>query len=277
MAFGVGDKEHATPPAELHLRLLDGFELTMDGEPRELPPAAARLVAYLALHVRPLMRSHVAGVLWGDRSEDRANACLRSAIWRANSGQVRRVIRAGRSRIALESVSVDVQEAAGAARAQLIGGAPVAPDVLSGELLPGWYDDWVVVERERLRQLCLEAMEQMAESHLAAGDWHRAVEAASRVVSAEPLRESAHRVLIEAHTGAGNRGEALRQFRVCRALLDRELGLPPAQRLLEAAARAAESGSNGEMRQSDATADRRLLRSVIEAQGFEQSHLHRRR
>ena len=56
--------------------------------------------------------------------------------------------------------------------------------------------------------------------------------------AAEPLRESAHRVLIDAHVGAGNRGEALRQFRVCRALLERELGLPPGPDLVAAAARA---------------------------------------
>jgi len=45
-------------------------------------------------------------------------------------------------------------------------------------------------------------------------------------------------VLIDAHVGAGNRGEALRQFRICRALLERELGLPPGPDLVAAAARA---------------------------------------
>lgn len=223
------------------LRLLGGFELTVDGEAWDLPPAAARLVAFLALQARPLVRSHVAGVLWGDRTEERAGACLRSAIWRANTGHGGRgaaVIRASRSRLALAAISVDALEAADAAHTQLVGGSPVAPEVLSGELLPGWYDDWVVVERERLRQVCLEGMEQMAQTLLEAGLWHRAIEAALYVVAAEPLRESAHRVLIDAHVGAGNRGEALRQFRVCRALLERELGLRPGPDLVAAAARA---------------------------------------
>ncbi|WP_024286591.1 BTAD domain-containing putative transcriptional regulator [Cellulomonas sp. KRMCY2] len=226
---------------EVRLRLLGGFELTVGGRSWDLPPAAARLVAFLALQSRPLMRSHVAGALWGDRSENRAGACLRSAIWRVNGGRATPVIQAGRTRIALNGVSVDAHEAAGAAHTQLMGGSPVSPQVLSGELLRGWYDDWVIVERERLRQLCLEGMEQMAQSLLRAELWHRAIEAAMFVVATEPLREAAHRVIIEAQVGAGNRGEALRQFTVCRELLVRELGLEPGPALQAAAARAREA------------------------------------
>ncbi|KRD42936.1 hypothetical protein ASE38_01175 [Cellulomonas sp. Root930] len=226
--------EGPTLGSPVRLRLLGGFELTVDGRAWELPPAAARLVAFLGLHERPLVRSHVAGVLWGDRTEDRAGACLRSAIWRANAGG--HVILAGRSRIGLAPSSVDAREAADAAHAQLVGGAPVAPEVLSGELLPGWYDDWVVVERERLRQLSLEAMEQMAQTLLEAGQWRRAIEAALAVVTIEPLRESAHRMLVEAHVGAGNRAQALRQFGRCRDLLARELGMAPGSALVAAAA-----------------------------------------
>lgn len=224
------------PSAAVRLRLLGGFELTVDGVPHELPPAAARLVAFLALHVRPALRSYVAGVLWGDRSDERAGACLRSAVWRTNSAHP--VIHAARTRLVLAGMSVDALEAAEAAHAQLVGGSPVAPAVLSGQLLPGWYDDWVVVERERLGQLCLEGMEQMAQTYLRQGRWHQAVEAALAVVAAEPLRESAHRVLIEAHIAAGNRAAALRQFEACSALMRRELGLEPGAAVRRAADRA---------------------------------------
>ena len=226
-------------PARMRVRLLEGFDLSIDGESREVPLSAARLVAFLALRSRPAVRSHVAGVLWGDRSEDRAAACLRSAIWRVNAGRTPRVVDAGRSRIALwGNTSVDARDAAAAAHSQLMRGAPVAPEVLSGELLPGWYDDWVIVERERLRQLCLEGLEQMAQSLLESGRAPLAIEAALAVVAAEPLRESAHRVLVDAHVSVGNRAEALRQFQKCRVLLESELGLRPSEALLAAAARA---------------------------------------
>jgi len=224
---------------EVRLRLLEGFELTVDGQPRELPPSAERLVAFLALQPRPAVRSHVAGLLWGDRSDSRAAACLRSTIWRTNSGHGAPVIDAGRSRIVLHgNVSVDARDAAIAAHAQLSGGLPVDPEVLTGELLPGWYDDWVLVERERLRQLCLEGMERMAQSLLDAGQAHLAIEAALAVVAAEPLRESAHRVLIDAHVSAGNRVAALRQFDQCKTLLAAELGLQPGEALAASAAKA---------------------------------------
>lgn len=220
----------------VRLRLLGGFELTVDGVPRELTPAAARLVAFLALQGRPLLRSYVAGVLWGDRSDERAGACLRSAVWRANAAHP--VIRAARTVLALAGTGVDAVDAADAAHAQLAGAGPVAPAVLSGELLPGWYDDWVVVERERLGQLCLAAMEHMAQVHLERGRWHQAVEAALAVVAAEPLRESAHCLLIEAHTAAGNRAMALRQYEACREVVARELGLEPSAAVRRAADRA---------------------------------------
>ena len=149
------------------------------------------------------------------------------------------MVDAGGSRIALQgNVSVDARDAASAAHSPLMRGTPVAPEVLSGELLPGWYDDWVIVERERLRQLCLEALEQMAQSLLDSGKAPLAIEAALAVVAAEPLRESAHRVLFDAHVSVGNRGEALRQFHRCRVLLEDELGLRPSDALMAAAARA---------------------------------------
>jgi DNA-binding SARP family transcriptional activator len=225
---------------DLRITLLGGFGLSVGGRQWEIPPAAARLVAFLALQPGPVVRSHVAGVLWGDRSDERAGACLRSAIWRVNAGHGAPVVVANRSRVALQDGEVDARVATVVAHSQLAGGSPVSPELLSGELLPGWYDDWVIVERERLRQLCLEGMEEMAQNLLSAGLWRRAIEAALAVVAAEPLRESAHRVLIDAHVGAGNRGEALRQFRLCRALLARELGLTPGPELVAAVGRAYE-------------------------------------
>ncbi|WP_155993028.1 AfsR/SARP family transcriptional regulator [Nocardioides sp. URHA0020] len=227
------------PSPDVRVRLLDGFELSIDGEPWDLPPSAERLVAFLALQPRPVVRTHIAGILWGERSDERASACLRSAIWRANSGHTAPVIDASRSRIVLHgNVTVDAREAVLAAHQQLSGGTPVEPEVFTGELLPGWYDDWVLVERERMRQLCLEGMEQMAQSLLEAGQASLAIEAALAVVAAEPLRESAHRILVDAHTVAGNRAEALRQFGRCKSLLADELGLQPGVALADAAGRA---------------------------------------
>lgn len=103
----------------------------------------------------------------------------------------------------------------------------------SDHLLPDWYDDWVTVERERFRQLRLHALEALAARYVELGRFAEAVEMAQLAVTAEPIRESAHRVLIEAHLPEGNTGEALRQYHLFRELLNEELGLSPSPRIRE--------------------------------------------
>ena len=102
-----------------------------------------------------------------------------------------------------------------------------------GELLPGWYDDWLLLERERVRQLRLHALEAVAGVLADEGAYALAVEAALAAVRADPLRESAHRVLIAVHLREGNRSEAVRSYWTCRDLLARELGVGPSARLDE--------------------------------------------
>jgi DNA-binding SARP family transcriptional activator len=100
-----------------------------------------------------------------------------------------------------------------------------------GELLPGWYDDWVIFERERLRQLRLHALDALAERLTAQGRYADALETAMESVQAEPLRESANRTIIAIHLAEANAAEALRHYRFFRDLLRSELGLEPSARL----------------------------------------------
>jgi DNA-binding SARP family transcriptional activator len=97
----------------------------------------------------------------------------------------------------------------------------------SGELLADWYDDWVLLERERFRQLRLHALEKLCEEFTRFRLFGLAVQAGVASVAGEPLRESAQRVLIRAYLAEGNRGEAIRQYRAYRGLLKTELGLDP--------------------------------------------------
>jgi DNA-binding SARP family transcriptional activator len=109
------------------------------------------------------------------------------------------------------------------------------PEALS--LLPGWYDDWVIVERERLRQRLLHALEAVCYRLSEAGRHAELVEAALRVVELDPLRESGQRALISAHLAEGNVIEAWRTYAACRQVLKTELGLAPSielTRLVEA-------------------------------------------
>ena len=220
--------------AGVRLCLIEGFELAIDGAVVSAPLAAQRLVAFLALHSRPLHRNYVAGSLWLDKTDSRATSNLRSALWRTH-GFGERLLRSSRTHISLaDDVYVDVAEADDIARRLLsdkVGDVDVYADVdaelLSGALLPDWYDEWVVVERERLRQLCLNALEELSASMLAQGRVALAADAAFSVVALEPLRESAQRALVEAHLAAGNCGAAARQYEHYRAQLREALGLDP--------------------------------------------------
>jgi DNA-binding SARP family transcriptional activator len=111
------------------------------------------------------------------------------------------------------------------------------------ELLPGWYDDWVIFERERFRQLRLHALEAMARRWSGQGRHAEAVDAAQAAIAVEPLRESAHRVLIEVHLDEGNPSEARRQFELYAAVVRRELAATPSDSLRALAYGATAAGS----------------------------------
>jgi DNA-binding SARP family transcriptional activator len=222
--------------AGAHVALLEGFELRLDGEVVELPLGAQRLIAFLALHNRPLQRSYVANSLWLDSNEERASANLRSALWRLHRNSRPVVDARGTQLRLLSDVSVDLHDATGRARRMLEEAAPTDFDepfeiAAMGDVLPDWYEDWILVERERFRQLRLHALEALCERLTAAGRYAQAIEAGLGAVAGEPLRESAHRALICAYVAEGNAGEAIRQYRMCERLLREELGIDPSPQI----------------------------------------------
>jgi DNA-binding SARP family transcriptional activator len=226
----TGVTAHAAGPPKVELRLVNGFELCCAGETVELPLTSQRLVAFLALQERPIQRSYVAAKLWLDAIEERAFGSLRSAIWRIKRTQIP-VIRTPDTRLAIDpAVEVDFSAAAGLARLLISDAADVYPwpvDLapLRGEILPDWYDDWLVIERETHRQLRLHALEALAVRLMDAGRYAEAIEAALSAIAGEPLRESAHRTLCGIYVSEGNASEALRHAELYRALLMSQLGL----------------------------------------------------
>src|SRR5437588_9576982 len=192
-----GTRERSlTGRTRLDLDLLRAFELRKDGVAVSLPPGSQRLVAFLALRDRPLGRVHVAGNLWLDVSDDRACANLRTAVWRLRQLDPG-VIESSATHMRLSrTVAVDVHDTLAQARrlvdpsvtceeSDLVG------DALLAELLPDWYDDWVLLEQERFRQIRLHALESLCSRLLATRRFAMAIEAGLAAVAAEPLRESA--------------------------------------------------------------------------------------
>jgi DNA-binding SARP family transcriptional activator len=244
--------------AGLRLTLLNGFRLTQDDTLVALPRGAERLLAYLALTGRRA-RPHVAGTLWPDVRDEQALACLRSALWRIGRLCQGVVAATPESVDIARDVAVDARRFRDVARTliehRLLAGTDrhAFVDLMRMELLPGWYDDWVLVERERLRQLGLHALEAVAAQLLKQGAYAPALEAALAAIAAEPLRESAHRAAVRIHLAEGNVVEARRQYEAYRRITSVELGTSPSREFAELVRRrdvgaqttAARTGSRG--------------------------------
>lgn len=217
--------------ATLHIELLNHFRVTSDGVLPGVGHAGERLVAYLALEDRHLSRDRIAGELWPDSAQSRAAANLRRALSLVRR-QASGLVRSDAHCLSLASgVSVD-------ARAQRVligaitGGERTTASadelrLLRGDLLPDWDEPWLVASRQELRQLRLISLETVAAAHLGQGRPGCALAVALCAACDEPLRESAHRLVIQAHLAQGNWAEAARHYTNYRTLLWAELQLRP--------------------------------------------------
>ena len=218
------------------LRLLGGFSLSMAGAAVNLPVNGQRLLAYLSIRGQ-VPRPVVAGTLWPDVNEHNAHGSLRTTMWRLHRGGARLVEAKGEHLALAPEVTVDIRVFARAAQRALH--SPVLLDSVgeddglldAAELLPGWYDDWVIFERERLRQLRLHTLEALAQRLSSQGRFAAALDTALEAIRIEPLRESAHRVVIGIHLAESNVFEAIRHYRFVRDLLRDELGVEPSVQL----------------------------------------------
>ena len=228
--------------ASLEVCVLGTFRFWAEGS--ALPAVlggSQRLLALLSLRDRALMRASVAGTLWPESTEEHAYSSLRSALGRLSRMTRVAVVVTPLDLCLADDVTVDIRESRALAHRLLDPGATLSEADLSAhaiaalslDVLPDWYDDWVLVEAEEWRQLRLHALEALADRLLNERRFGEATGAALAAVRAEPLRESARALVIRIHLAEGNQSEALAEFNRYRALLRAELGLEPTPRLCE--------------------------------------------
>jgi DNA-binding SARP family transcriptional activator len=221
--------------AAVNVTLFGGFRLFDCNHHVRIPRNCQRLVAFLAFH-SPAGRDEVSGTLWPEVDNARALASLRTSIWHVRrycAGLI--VADADHLRFSdgVQLDAIDFEE-----RAHRILHKPqnvTVTELTCGrqELLPGWYDDWVLLERERTRQLQLHVLEAAGEELLSRQKPEAALCAALDAVQVEPLRESAIRLVIRIHISEGNICEAIRHYRRYLHLLRGELGISPTEQLEE--------------------------------------------
>ncbi len=190
-----------------------------------LTAAARRAVAYLAVKGPVVQRSLMSMELWPAVLEDRARANLRRAIWQTPPGWVT----ASSWEVRLEA-DVDVAEARRVADQACDDVSLDARqvDLLTRDLLPGWYEDWLLGEQDSFHMMRIQGLEAVCRNATRLRQFGLATRAGLAAVSAEPLRQSAVCALIRAHLEEGNSYEALRRYEQYRGLVGTELGVQPA-------------------------------------------------
>ncbi|SEQ79269.1 BTAD domain-containing putative transcriptional regulator [Arthrobacter sp. OV608] len=211
------------------LNLLGCWQLRRLGQLVRVGSRQRRLITALAL-LGPRPRTAIAGLLWPDSNDRQAAASMRVALWHV-AHELPGLLRDVDDPLTLgPTVAVDfhiLQHCLTYAH-----GDPVPlEDLRTGELLPGWYEDWVIDEQERFRHLRVIALDRAAERALAAGDAETAETAAITATNLEPLRESSTILLIRAELAAGNINGAQRSYRRFRSLCRDTFGQEPSFQL----------------------------------------------
>jgi predicted ATPase/DNA-binding SARP family transcriptional activator len=222
------------PPgdARFRLTLFGRFHLEACGHAVRLPTRKVEsLLAYLALHPQPHPREHLAALLWGDRPHAQATASLRTALSALRKTLGAAALITDRRSVQLNTrldlwVDVRAFQANWLPETAPAQGRPEA-ELYAGDLLPDFYDEWLVPLREQLRRKHLERLLGLAQDLRARSDYSQAIQVAQQVLAADAVNETAHQHLIFCYLAAGDRAEALAQYERCRAVLQRELGVDP--------------------------------------------------
>ncbi|NIO10436.1 MAG: hypothetical protein GTO40_21490 [Deltaproteobacteria bacterium] len=207
------------------------------------------LLAYLVLfRERTHAREALAGLFWGDSSEDRARSCMSTALWRLRKileppGVLRGayLLTTAGGEIGFNTESnywLDVAQLESHAARVLTqpchaleaGDVREIEKVLelyAGDLLEGYYEDWALGERERLRSLYLKSQAHLLGYYSHKGIYDRALACGHYILNLDPLREEIHREMMRLYMASGRRARALQQYETCRNILETELDVAP--------------------------------------------------
>lgn len=229
--------------------LLGELYFLIDGEPLDpFPPQKPQLLlCYLLLHRNRFLPRHVlTHTLWPDRDEPSARRCLSTTLWRLRRSLGDDDVGAEALLVKGDTIGFNPQyacwldvamfEQACLAVKEIPGwnlspkqaqSLQLAADLYRGDFMEGYYDDWCLVERERLAALYLQTLRKLMSYHRYHGQISEAIVYGQRILSIDPLHEDVHRELMRLYYSDGNRVASLRQFDRCREVLAQELGVDP--------------------------------------------------
>lgn len=242
--IGIRSGRNFATPLTLHL--LGDFRLACEGMTVmniDLPRQQS-LLAYLVLHRHaPQARSRLAYLFWPDSTDDQARTNLRNLLfklreaipgvdqllhidrytlqWRSNAPWTLDVLEFERA--VARADQAEQEEDHTALRLAL----EQAVELYRGDLLPVCYDEWILPTRDRLYQLFLGALERLLRLLDQEGSYQEAIHVAQRLLRLDSLHEEAYCHLMRLYIASGNRAAALRTYRTCVTVLERELATEP--------------------------------------------------
>jgi len=238
----------------LSLKLFGNFQALLDGQPSGTfrTNKAQALLVYLAVeHKQTHRREGLMTLLWPDMPLPSAQVNLRQVLYRLrqmfpdlllSSRQTVRLNPDAALEVDLHRFDALIAQVERHAHPSLAGCTPCrealeeAMVLYRGDFLADFYlddsnefEEWAEALREQYRGKALDALENLGKAALAVGKYEQAVEAAERQLGIDPLRESAHRGLMEALARDGRRRAALAHYADFQTQLHAELGVVPSQ------------------------------------------------
>jgi len=209
---------------------------------------AYHVLCYLLLDQHHISRrDQLAAVFWGEYPTSTSRKYLRDALWR-----LRNALHAAGAcpdeylSIADDSVTflpssrywLDIETfEARITRYQNLSGPELTPeqathleeaiDLCSGDLLEGIYEDWCLVDRERLNLMVLDALGKLVAFHAANGTYEHSLLYCNRILGHDNTREKIHRQMMGLYWQLGNRSAAVAQYKLCVQILRDVLDVPP--------------------------------------------------
>ena len=229
------------PTDSLHISLFGDLQLTYGSEACATvlhTVNSARLQAllsYLLLHrAAPQVREHLAFLFWPDTSEAQALTNLRNLLHK-----LRQALPTPERFLLIDARSVQWRPDAPytldvATFEQAVAQATTSTDLAGaielyhGELLSSCYADWILPERERLRQLALDVLERLITLLEAQRDYGAAISYSQRLLQLEPFNEALYRRLMSLYAATDDRAGALHVYQRCVAMLQEEFAVEPA-------------------------------------------------
>jgi len=240
------NRARAVTTQTLHIQLLGTFDIRYGATPLAgaYPARLQSLLAYLVLHREsPQPRQHLAFLFWPDSADAQARTNLRNLLFR-----LREALPDGDCFLHVDGPTVQWQPdapftldvadwhlaLAQAEQAERTADQATARDALEratalyqGDLLPDCFDDWILPQRQELRQAFLDVLLRLIALLEAEQDHDAAIECAQRLLRHDPLHEPGYRALMRLHALSGNRAGALHVYDSCATLLQRELDVEP--------------------------------------------------